>query len=189
MHRSRMAFALGLVGPLLVLGGCSGNDPQPKIAPPESAAPTSDSPSQSGPVAPTLPAAAKRHDAAGAEAFVSYYLDVVNFSQSTGQLGPLRRLGDPNCGACSEGIKFLKQTFTSGGRIRGGAASLTSANSRLLNTGDFQVRGDLVSERQVVDFAGKRDDKVFPGGTVQVQFIVSRRDSDWVVAFWDRTPS
>ena len=44
MSRSRTAFALGLVVPLLVVGGCSSDEPQPRIAPSESPSPT-DSPS------------------------------------------------------------------------------------------------------------------------------------------------
>ena len=46
MTRLRTALALTLTVPLLALGACSGQDPQPKIAPPESSSPT-ESPSAS----------------------------------------------------------------------------------------------------------------------------------------------
>ncbi|MCW2791818.1 MAG: hypothetical protein JWO76_916 [Nocardioides sp.] len=191
-HSLRATLALGVVVPLLALGGCSGDDPEPKIAPTTSTSPSdtgSPSPTPTGPVEPTMPAAAKKQTAAGAEAFVRYYLDIVNFSQSSGDLRTLRRIADRECGACSAGLHFLERTFSEGGEIRGGSASLTRATSGLLNTGDYQVRGDLVSRRQVVDMPGSRRDKVYPGGTITVQFIVSPEDHSWLVAYWDKAPS
>lgn len=187
-----MAFALGVVVPLLVLGGCSNDDPEPRIAPPETTSPTdtgSPTSTPTGPVEPTMPAIAKQHSAAGAKAFVRYYLDIVNFAQASGDLATLKTLGDRGCGACSAGVRFLERTFSAQGVIRGGSVTLARATGGLLNTGDYQVRGDLVSERQVVDLPGSRKDRVYPGGTVTVQFIVSPVRHHWLVSYWDRAAS
>ena len=41
-----------------------------------------------------MPAAAKRHTAAGAEAFVQFYWEMVNYAQRSGDVDGLRVLGD-----------------------------------------------------------------------------------------------
>ena len=93
VKRSRSAFvALGLLVACPSVGlvaGCSSGDPQPKVAPsaPVSAS-ASSSGAPSGPAEPVLPAAARKHTAAGAEAFVRFYIAVLN--NASGPATPTR---------------------------------------------------------------------------------------------------
>lgn len=191
MNRSRSAFALGVVATLLVAGGCSADDPQPKVAPSEPAS-ASTSPSPTGPVEPTMPAAAKKHTAAGAEAFVEFYWEMVNYAQLTGDLSGLVRLSDPNCGACAGGLDFLRRIFNGGGEVRGGEVSVQTHDSIKVHAGrdvSFRVLADVTNTRQVVDMPGTRKDETYPAATSAIQFIVDPERIGWTVAYWDQAPS
>ncbi len=189
VYRSRTAFAAGLLGPLLVLGGCSGEDPQPKIAPPESSAPTSASATPSGPVEPTMPAAAKQHNAAGAEAFVAYYWELVNYAQATGELAKLKSLGSGACQACAGGVAGLRTVFANGGTIQGGDASLSNVSSSVVQAGEhraFQVTADIANTRQIISYSGKQKREVYPKSSVSARFIVDVRNRGLELAYWTK---
>jgi hypothetical protein len=85
------------VAAVLLLASCSG-DPEP-IEP-------SDSPSSQPSAAPALPSDAENETPDGAIAFVAHWIDVFNFSVSTGELTALRELNGPACKGCDiyEGI-------------------------------------------------------------------------------------
>jgi hypothetical protein len=195
VRRSRTAFALGVVVLPLVLGGCSGDDPEPKFAPPESTSPTaSGSPSSTptGPVEPTMPAAARRHTVAGAQAFVKFYWEMVNYAQATGALEPLVKLSAGNCGACSGGVGFLRKIFTAGGSVRGGEVTVSNLKASKVRAGNhvaWQVLVDVTNTRQFVDLPGTRKDRNYPAGTSSLQFIVDPEQGGWTVGYWDKAPA
>lgn len=121
MTRLRLVTAAAVLAPL-VLAGCGGDDPEPRLP---SAAPSSSTPSAS-PVStpteePTLPPEAKGNDEAAAEAFVRYYYDVVNYAQATGEVKTLRSLSLPSCDACAGGADYLHEMYRHGGSQEGGA--------------------------------------------------------------------
>ena len=188
MNRSRSAVVLGLVVPVFALGGCS-DDPVPKVAPRESPAPSvSESPSPTGPVEPTMPAAAKRHTAAGAEAFVKFYWEMVNYAQRSGDVDGLRDLGDKNCGACAGGLGFLDRIFKAGGQIRGGEVSVFDLRATKVHAGQhvaFQVVVNVENTRQVVDMPGVKKDQTYPAAQSSIQFIVDPKPGGWSVGYWD----
>jgi hypothetical protein len=122
MPRLRLVTAAAVLTPL-VLAGCGGDDPEPKI--PEVAPSTSSTPSGS-PVAqateePTLPPEAQGNDEAAAEAFVRYYWDLVQYAESTGDVKALDGLSLPSCGGCAGGEAFVRSMYGDGGYSRGGA--------------------------------------------------------------------
>lgn len=188
MNRSRMAFALGLVVPTLSLAGCS-DDPVPKVAPHESPSVVSESPSPTGPTEPTMPAVAKKHTAAGAEAFVKFYWEMVNYAQASGDLQGLRSLGDENCGACSGGLRFLDRIYEAGGHVRGGKVTVVDVRAtKVRGAGQqiaFQVLVSVENTRQVVDLPGTKRDQSYPAAKSSIQFIVDPKPGSWSVGYWD----
>ncbi|HEY0951987.1 DUF6318 family protein [Nocardioides sp.] len=185
MNRSRTALtALALV-PVLALGACSGDDPEPKLAPPPSStAPSSPSTTAvSGPVAPTMPAAARGDDAAAAEAFVKFYWEMVNYAQVTGDVDGLKALAS-RCGTCDAAVDYIANVYERGGHIRGGEGRFRDLRANFLvreGRPRALVRGDLVSTRQRVDLPGSKKDESYPGGTLPFEVLVEVTSDGWVV--------
>jgi len=187
--RSRTVIAALCVVSVLALGDCSGADPEPRFAPPSTSAPTSPSTTAvSGPVEPTMPAAAKGTDAAAAEAFVRFYWEMVNYAQATGDLDGLQSLADASCAACREGTSYLERVFSDGGEISGGAATV-----RVRTTGFVKDQGrsnavvvfDVSSTRQRVDYPGDRRDESYPGGVTRLSAILIPHAGTWLMSSWN----
>src|SRR4051812_38018201 len=95
VSRTRAVLTALSLLPVLLVAGCSDDDPEPKFAPTPSESASSASPSSSATPEtpqPTMPEAARGSDASSAEAFVKFYWDVVNYAQTSGDLDPLRGL-------------------------------------------------------------------------------------------------
>jgi hypothetical protein len=173
---------------VLSLGGCSGDDPEPRIAPPSSSAPTSPSTTPaSGPTEPVMPDEARGTDAKAAAAFVKFYLDVADYAQATGELDALRRWSSETCKACQSGIDAISNLYQEGGVLRGGGTSVRPLESSLIAGGErkaVRVTAEVANRRQELDLPGSADDRTFPPSTVTTKFVVERRDSGWVLSYW-----
>jgi hypothetical protein len=114
-----MALASALA---LALIGCSA-DADPRAAPsattPTTPSPTSPSASATtaepkGPTEPSLPPGAKASNRAGAEAFVRYYVELVNFAGRTGDTTELERRSS-GCSSCDNLVSAFRTTYAQGG--------------------------------------------------------------------------
>ncbi|WP_157514856.1 DUF6318 family protein [Nocardioides sp. J54] len=117
---------------LALLAGCSDDDPaptKPSSTPTESHSPTA-SPTPKTPEEPTLPDAATRATEAGARAFITYYWDLINYAQVTGDVKALKRVSGPGCNGCDIGISAVSDHYARGGHIEGGdyAVSIVKIN-------------------------------------------------------------
>ncbi|KRB73040.1 hypothetical protein ASE01_19895 [Nocardioides sp. Root190] len=124
--RVRSAAAVVLVA-ALALAGCSDDDPPD----PQPSAGTSGTPSPSPSATPTaepkepaLPDAATKATEAGARAFITYYWDLINYAQVTGDVKALKKVSGPNCTGCSAGLKGISEVYREGGRVEGGEYSV-----------------------------------------------------------------
>ncbi|MGB0099090.1 MAG: DUF6318 family protein [Nocardioides sp.] len=174
----------------LGLAGCSGEDPEPNLAPSASTSPTSPAPtpSPSGPVAPTMPEAAKGTDAAAAEAFVKFYWDTVNYAQKTGDVDGLRDLSSTRCIACQAGIDYLDDVFANDGEISGGASQVGKLKTAFVDDGDALdavVEFELSTSRQRVDYPGRALDEVYRGGTSSMRARLEPTQTAWKMLYWD----
>lgn len=174
---------------VLLVAGCTDDDPKPKFEPsPSSEAPTSPSASPTaGTAAPSMPDAAKGTDAAAAEAFVAFYWDTVNYAQASGDLSPLQHLADPTCTACKAGVEYLEDVHRADGRITGGDAKVRIQKSTLVQ-GDGRmnavVKFVLITTPQRVDYPGTEKDESYPGGQRTVNALVQPSDDGWVMSSW-----
>lgn len=175
---------------LLVLGGCSGDDPEPKFEPAPSSAPTATDPTQSptGPVEPTLPAEAEADTKTGAEAFVRYWIERVNFAQSTGVTGKLERLNDVRCSGCRGVVEAIDAAYTTGGRIEGGEWSAGRLRELPVDYGaDWAAFAHAQTESQRVFGADGHTTK-YSGAAFKLFVYVAWTDDAWSMR-WLRTPS
>ncbi len=72
-----------------------------------------------------VPDEARTQDEAGAEAFLRYYVDLINHQQALPEGEPLRVLG-PDCNDCQRIAHLYDETSASGETIRGGQLSITT---------------------------------------------------------------
>lgn len=175
---------------LLALGlaGCTGEPeakpphevPTPTTSPPASE--TSTTPS--GPVEPTLPAAAEKNTKAGAEAFVRYFWEVVNYAQKTGDTKTLRTLALPSCGICTGGREWIDDVYSRGGRIVGGHNGIARMRTVTAPSGSWIINFDLHNTRQVVRKAGDLN-KTYRAATTANTFVVRRVEGDLRVSVWE----
>jgi len=174
----RTAAALVVV-PLFALASCGGDPHKP---PPYTPSPTpteSTSPTPTGPVAPTLPAAAQGSSRAAAKAFVSWYVDALNYAQATGHVAEARSASAPSCAGCSSILDSLATLYSGGGKISGGAWKPVGWGILVPRRGsDFAFTVTVRTGPQtVVDESGKRT--TYPGGTDVYDMEVVRTSDEW----------
>ena len=128
--RTLSVAAGGLVASV-VLAACTGDAPAAQPDPPEpSEPPTSQAPTDDPtdeptdeptlpPIAePELPAAATKPTLKGAEAFVEYYVELMNYAKSTGDSSMLLT-ASRGCDGCNEYAELYTSTYARGGYYKG----------------------------------------------------------------------
>ncbi|MGY1696835.1 MULTISPECIES: hypothetical protein [unclassified Geodermatophilus] len=122
MRLAAAAVALGTT----LLTGCGSADaeaPSTSLPSATSAAPTTEALPVVGPADFPVPPEARTQDAAGAEAFLRYWIDLLNRQQAIPAGQPLRDLG-PECDECLRIAKNLDDAAAAGNRYVGGEVSL-----------------------------------------------------------------
>jgi hypothetical protein len=182
--------AVGVVALLLtgVLAGCNDEDAPDPQGPIESSSEPSSSPTGAtseptprGPVEPTLPAEAEENDQAGAEAYVRFYWDVVNFATKTGDVGLLEQLDQPSCDGCARGVEGIERVYGGGGRITGGNYKVTSLEPTRSPSGHWTVVAHTRIGTQRTVGAGDLNGR-FPGGRAKWLLGVA-----WIHDAWSIT--
>ncbi|MCV2488295.1 hypothetical protein OF117_02885 [Geodermatophilus sp. YIM 151500] len=128
-QQPRRLAVLGFAAAVLVLTGCSEAPQQPAAV---DAAPTSASASPTeeelpplGPPDFPVPDEARTQDEAGAEAFLRYYIELINRQQAVPDGQPLRDLG-PDCRECHVIAQRFDDAAAAGYKLEGGQLSITS---------------------------------------------------------------
>src|SRR3712207_9217492 len=106
----------------LLLTSCSEKQEASETLPTASASPTEDLPPLGPPDFP-VPAEARTKDAAGAEAFLRYWIDLINLQRDIPAGQPLRDLG-PDCNDCWRIAKNYEAAAAAGQRYDGGQLQL-----------------------------------------------------------------
>ncbi|WP_211208762.1 DUF6318 family protein [Aeromicrobium marinum] len=110
-----------MISGLILIGGCGGDDPVPREPEP--------TPSSTA-TPPPMPDQARENTVEGAAAFVTYYVDVLNYAAVTGDVDELEELTDPSCEGCARYVELFRNTYADGGAISGGAWSLGTITIR-----------------------------------------------------------
>jgi hypothetical protein len=187
VSRTRAVVTALSVIPVLLVAGCTDDDPKPKFEPsPSSEAPTSPS-TTTGTATPAMPVAAQQQSDVGAEAFVRYWIEVVNFSQRTGETSGLVGLNDVRCSGCRGIVKAIDSAYRSGGHIEGG--DITAGRLRKLPL-DFGAEWAAYAKAKagpqiVVGADGTQE--THDGGPFDLYAYVSWNDG-WSMR-WLRTPA
>ncbi len=179
----RRTVAGVLLGTAL-LTGCSEKTEANKTLPPASAAPTTEALPPMGPADFPIPDEARTKDAAGAEAFLRYWIDLMNRQRAIPAGQPLRDLG-PECQECLRIARNYDDVAAAGHRYEGGDLTLNDVPPPVLD-GDgalinFGVRRESV---RVVDGSGAVVDPGLPMAPNVISgtnLTWSEGDQSWLV--------
>jgi hypothetical protein len=145
----------GLVAASVVLSGCSEKQQANDSLPSAGASPTEEELPPLGPEDLPMPAEARTQDAAGAEAFVRYYIDLINRTSETLNSDPLRQLSD-GCSECNRIADDAERDQAAGYRYEGGELLITEVGDPLVDdtTAEVPFRADL-APLTVLDGSGE----------------------------------
>jgi hypothetical protein len=140
----------------VVLSGCSDRQEANDTLPEADASPSA-SESVLPPLGPPdlpMPAEARTQDAAGAEAFVRYYIDLINRTSTVMDAAPLREFSDA-CLDCDRIASVVNEDAASGRQYDGGLISITAMGKPLLKetTAEMAMQASI-AELTVEDAAG-----------------------------------
>lgn len=172
----RRALAAAVAG-LALLASCSDN---PEPAPLEVSGSPSASPSADA--APEMPEEARENTPEGAEAFVRYWVEVLNAAGAEGDVKALHKLSLRSCDTCTGIADGIARVYADGGSIEGEGWSIESAsvlpgadNTLVIDT---QVN---VAAQSVVESEGAAPQS-FPGGKDLKIFTTSWSADGWRLA-------
>ena len=114
---------VGLVIGATLLSGCSEKQEAGTALPSTTSAPTVEALPPIGPADFPVPAEARTQDAAGAEAFLRYYIELLNRQQAIPAGEPLRELS-PECATCLRIARAFDDAAAAGWTYSGGEVKL-----------------------------------------------------------------
>ena len=150
-----------MIGTALV-SGCAEKQEASDTLPSSSAAETTEALPQIGPADFPVPDEARTKDAAGAEAFLRYYLELSDRQQELLDGQPLRDLG-PECRECLRIAKAFDDVAAAGNRYEGGQLTLNDLSEPLLGGNEATIAFGVKQEAvRLVDAAGNTVDEGLP---------------------------
>jgi hypothetical protein len=184
----------GLVGRLVVaaaavaLAGCGSEGQQASTDLPPVSTSAAESMPELSPLGPPdlpMPAEARVQDEAGAEAFVRYYIELINRASRTLDAEPLRGLSN-DCADCQRIASDFENDAAAGYRYEGGEITVVSYEK--VKQGE-QVGATFVADRaalRIVDASGRPVDGLdFPAATDLVsgaEIVWDESRSTWTMA-------
>jgi hypothetical protein len=180
---------VGLLLGTALLTGCSERTEANDTLPSASAAPTTEALPPVGPADFPVPDEARTKDAAGAEAFLHYFIDLINRQQAIPAGQPIRDLGTPECQSCLRVARIYDEAAQAGYRYVGGELSLNDSTPPRLEGGEasmnFAVRQEAV---QRVDGTGTPVDEgvpMAPNVYSGITLVYSDSDQTWLIKAFD----
>ncbi len=153
MRLTAAAVALGTA----LLTGCGAAEaeaPSTSLPSATTAAPTTDALPVVGPADFPVPPEARTQDAVGAEAFLRYWIDLLNRQQAIPAGQPLRDLG-PECQECLRIAHVFDEAARAGHRYEGGTVTIKDIPAPVINDGTATFSFSLSAEgERLVDRAG-----------------------------------
>jgi hypothetical protein len=144
----------GLVVGTTLLSGCSEKVEANDTLPSTSASPTTETLPPVGPTDFPVPDEARTKDASGAEAFLRYWIDLMNHQRPIPAGQPFRDLG-PDCQECLRIARVYDEAAEAGRHFEGGDLGIESIGAPVIKDGEavinFFARQDAIA---LVDASG-----------------------------------
>ncbi|MGY1804995.1 DUF6318 family protein [Blastococcus sp. SYSU D00922] len=177
---------IGVLVGTAVLTGCSDKQEANDTLPSSSAAETTEALPPLGPEDFPVPDEARTKDAAGAEAFLRYYIELLNRLQAIPAGEPLRELS-PECDTCLRIARAFDDAAAAGWTYDGGEVSLNDVTAPQLN-GDTAslVFGARVEALTIRDSTGapipNGEEAVSPNAGSGMTLAWSPEQKSWLAA-------
>ena len=139
-RRWTLRLVAGLAAGAVVLSGCSERQEASDILPQADASPSATE-AELPPLGPPdlpMPAEARTQDAAGAEAFVRYYIDLINRTSTVMDAAPLREFSD-SCAECNRLATNTEIDAAAGRDYEDGAITVTEVAAPLIEDGTAEM--------------------------------------------------
>ncbi len=204
-----LSVATGGVVASLAMVGCTGGAPAAQPDPPESTeAPTPQTPTDDTtdeptreatdeptdkptkpPIAePKLPISATKPTRQGAEAFVEYYVELINYAQSTGVSGPLLSHAS-SCQGCANFADLFERTFKEGGFFHGAEWSIRVAVALPGNGSKFDVLTTMDIAAGTYKEATGSGVRELDKNSIEFKIALSRDSHGWLIEELAQTQS
>jgi hypothetical protein len=155
VSRRTARLAALLAAGVVVLGGCSEKQEANTTLPSTSAAETTEELPALGPEDLPMPDEARTRDAAGAEAFVRYYIELINRTSTVMDAEPLREFS-AGCRDCDRIATSTEKAAAAGQDYEGGEMTITDLGPAVMDEGYASVPIVVDQARFVVlDASGK----------------------------------
>jgi hypothetical protein len=167
-----------------LLSGCSEKQEANETLPSTSASPSTEALPELGPADFPVPDEARTKDAAGAEAFLRYYIELANRQQAALDGQPLRELG-PECQECLRIAQNFEEVAAAGQRYQGGEITVNALASPLVE-GD-KVTISFGARQEAVRIVDASDHVVDPGLELMpnlgsgISLVWSEAERTWLV--------
>jgi hypothetical protein len=140
-RRWSLRLLAGVLAGSVVLSGCSEKQEANDSLPTASASPTEEELPPLGPGDLPMPDGARTQDAAGAQAFVRYYIDLINRTSDVMDAEPLREFSD-GCEDCERIADNVEEDAAAGVTYEGGAIIISAIGEPLLegDTAELALR-------------------------------------------------
>jgi hypothetical protein len=128
-----------------------------------------------------MPDAARQHTKAGAKAFVTYYVDLITYAETTLKTHTVKQLSMPTCSGCLGGIHGLRKIARQGGQIIGAELSVSNLRSEAIDDhGVVTLAFDLANTAERINTPGKPT-VLHPAGNHPMIMTLVARPSGWIV--------
>lgn len=171
------------VAVLVLSTGCAADEPAPS-PPPSTTTTSSPSSATSSPTVavPELPEAATVGDAAGAEAFVRHWVDVLNYAYQTGDTGPLDAITLPDCELCEGNAADIENVYRSGGLLEGGVVTVDLVRSPPPDADGTVIVSTRYAQADLIDVSEEGIRETLRGFPAEnAGFVLDYVDGSWFV--------
>ena len=185
-RRWTLRLVAGLAAGAVVLSGCSEEQAASGTLPEADAAPSASEPALPplGPPDLPMPDEARTQDAAGAEAFVRYYIDLINRTSTVMDAAPLREFSQ-GCEDCDRIASATEEAAAAGQDYEGGEMTVNEVGRPLFkeDTAEIPLRVDqarfIVLDQSGSPTEGGLDEFKDILGAAALRWDASR--STWVI--------
>jgi len=171
VSRTRAVLTALSVIPVLLVAGCTDDDPKPKFEPPSSEAPTSATPTSPSP------------SAADPVSVVRHWVDAQNLAMSSGDSSEVRALGTSDCGSCNGLIDPIDKVIDAGGRFETTGWSVDRAKMVADGQSESTVKAAVtIAAGRTYNSAGAEPVEYDVDRSI-LEFKLKQVDGQWLVAF------